>query len=83
MIDASFIVSDVSKLAQAVAESDFGWGKAAYVCPVYPAMPHFTYLAPASMKDTEAIVVPICLPSTAMEIFEENLNKTISNGPQR
>eukprot|EP00253_Pinus_taeda_P014028 PITA_14028 len=81
--DGSFIVSDVSKVAQAVAESDFGWGKAVYACPVYPAMPHFAYLAPASMKDTEAIVVPICLPSTAMEIFEENLNKTITNGPQR
>jgi hypothetical protein len=81
--DGSFIVSDVSKVLATIAETDFGWGKAVYACPVYPAMPHFTYLAPASKKDTKGIVVPVCLPSTAMEIFEENINKTIKNGLQR
>jgi hypothetical protein len=80
--DGSFIVSDVSKVMAVMGESDFGWGKAVYACPVYPAMPHFTYLAPASKKDSQGIVVPVCLPSTAVEIFEENINKTINNGLQ-
>lgn len=80
--DGSFIVSDVSKVMLDIAESDFGWGKAVYACPVYPAMPHFTYLAPASKRDSKGIVVPVCLPSTAMEAFEEIINKTIKNGLQ-
>ena len=37
--DGSFIISDVSNLAEAVMEADFGWGKAMYAYPVFNQCP--------------------------------------------
>lgn len=78
--DGSFIISDISNLSVAIGEADFGWGKPVNACPVFTPMPNFSYFLRPSLRDTEGFVVPVCLPVSAMELFEENLNNTLNNG---
>lgn len=79
--DGSFIISDVSNIGDAMGKVDFGWGKAVYVCPVFPPMPNFSFLTRA-MNASEGFAVPVCLPSRALDIFEENISSAVSKGMQ-
>lgn len=74
-----FLISDVSKIMLHLAEVDFGWGKAAYVCPVYPPRLNISYLIRPHVNAFEGFVVPVSLPSTAMEIFEQDVNNAIND----
>nr|ABK24347.1 unknown [Picea sitchensis] len=77
-----YIISDVSDIVLLGAKVDFGWGKAAYACPASSPLPNFSYLMRPSKTDVEGIRVSVCLPSKAMDIFEENINTAINGGLQ-
>ena len=76
----SYVVSDVTRAG--FDEVDFGWGKAAYGGPAkggvgtIPGIITF-YIPFINHKGESGIVVPICLPNAAMEIFIEELNKML------
>lgn len=72
-----YVVSDLTKIG--FGEVDFGWGKAIYGGPatggkdLIPGM--VSNLIPfVNKKGEKGTLVSICLPSPAMEIFEEELN---------
>eukprot|EP00253_Pinus_taeda_P010517 PITA_10517 len=75
-----YIISDVSDLVVVGANADFGWGKAVYVSPASSPVPNLSSLMRASKDDCEGIRVPVCLPSEAMKIFEENIYTLINCG---
>ncbi|XP_023766373.1 benzyl alcohol O-benzoyltransferase [Lactuca sativa] len=75
----SFIVSDVTR--SGLNDVDFGWGKAVYGgvakggAGSFPGVSFF--VAFTNHKGESGIVVPICLPSVAMEKFVEELNSML------
>lgn len=72
-------ISDVSRIMVDLKDVDFGWGKAAYACPVYPQAINVPYLIRPSVNPFEGFLVPVSLPSTAMEIFEQEINNAIND----
>ncbi|GJY53562.1 benzyl alcohol O-benzoyltransferase-like protein [Tanacetum coccineum] len=69
----SFIVTDWTR--SGMNEVDFGWGKLAYGGPGDRDIADLSmYLPLTNHKGESGIVVPISLPSTAMEIFKRELN---------
>lgn len=77
----SYLVSDVTRAG--FGDVDFGWGKAAYGGPAkggVGAIPGVaSFLIPFKNKRGEdGIVVPICLPSAAMDRFERELDSMVN-----
>ncbi|KAL3845076.1 hypothetical protein ACJIZ3_002479 [Penstemon smallii] len=72
----SYLVSDVTRAG--FGDVDFGWGTAAYGGPAkggvgaIPGVASF-YIPLKNSKGENGIVVPICLPATAMEVFVKEL----------
>lgn len=73
-------ISDVSKIMVDCKEVDFGWGKAAYASPVYPGAINVPYLIRPSVNAGEGFLVPVSLPSTAMQVFEQEINNATNGG---
>ncbi|KAK4490430.1 hypothetical protein RD792_001107 [Penstemon davidsonii] len=73
----SYLVSDVIRAG--FGDVDFGWGTAAYGGPAkggvgaIPGVASF-YIPLTNNKGENGIVVPICLPATAMEVFVKELD---------
>ncbi|XP_058085925.1 benzyl alcohol O-benzoyltransferase-like [Magnolia sinica] len=80
----SFLVSDLKPIL--VGEVDFGWGKAVYrgpargVCPNPMAGSFYVHLK--NTRGEVGILVPICLPRPAMDIFSAEI-ESIINGPKQ
>ncbi|CAN1246287.1 Benzyl alcohol O-benzoyltransferase [Linum grandiflorum] len=80
----SYVVSDVTRAGFDVV--DFGWGKAVYAGPAKGGIGDLpeaaSFYIPFTNKEGEkGIVVPICLPSEAMEIFVKELEKMLKEAP--
>ncbi|OAY44535.1 benzyl alcohol O-benzoyltransferase [Manihot esculenta] len=74
--EGSYVVSDVRHAG--FGEVDFGWGKAVYGGPVRAIPIIASFLVPFENKKGEkGIVIPICLPSQAMERFAKELNNLL------
>lgn len=73
----TYLVSDVTRAG--FGEVNFGWGKAAYGGPAkggvgaIPGVASF-YIPFRNTKGESGIVVPVCLPAPAMEIFVKELD---------
>ncbi|XP_057545441.1 benzyl alcohol O-benzoyltransferase-like [Amaranthus tricolor] len=80
----TFVVSDVTRAG--FADLDFGWGRPAYGGPAkggvgaIPGVASF-YIPFKNGKGEKGIVVPLCLPGNAMEIFVKELNGLLSDTP--
>ncbi|CAK9165987.1 unnamed protein product [Ilex paraguariensis] len=78
----TFLVSDVTRAG--FGDVDFGWGKAAYGGPAkggvgaIPGVASF-YIPFTNSKGENGIVVPICLPAPAMEIFVKELERMLKD----
>ncbi|XP_022148547.1 benzyl alcohol O-benzoyltransferase-like [Momordica charantia] len=80
-----YIVSDIRKIG--LEEVDFGWGKAIYGGPAVGEagmMPSLiSYFIPLKNKKGEkGILVPLCLPATAMERFVVELEDDLLRAKQ-
>ncbi|CAL0303244.1 unnamed protein product [Lupinus luteus] len=78
----SYLVSDVTRAG--FDEVEFGWGKAVYGGPAkggvgaIPGVASF-YIPFKNAKGENGLVIPICLPSHAMERFVKELNNVLEN----
>ncbi|GMJ11314.1 hypothetical protein like AT5G17540 [Hibiscus trionum] len=80
----SYLVSDVTRAG--FGDADFGWGKAVYGGPAkggVGAIPGLaSFLIPFKKKKGEAgIVLPITLPTQAMEMFVKELDAMLKGNP--
>jgi hypothetical protein len=77
-----YLVSDVTHVG--LRDVDFGWGKAVYGGPahggvgVVPGFASF-YIPFRNAKGEEGIIIPLCLPSQAMERFVIELDSLLKN----
>ncbi|EYU41386.1 hypothetical protein ABFS82_11G104900 [Erythranthe guttata] len=77
----SYLVSDVTHAG--FGDVDFGWGKAAYGGPAkggvgaIPGVASF-YIPFKNKNGENGIVVPVCLPADAMEVFVKELEMMVS-----
>ncbi|KAF7825022.1 benzyl alcohol O-benzoyltransferase [Senna tora] len=77
----SYLVSDVTRAG--FGEVDLGWGKAVYGGPAkggvgaIPGVASF-YIPFKNSKGEEGLVIPVCLPSEAMDRFVKELDATIN-----
>lgn len=77
----SYLVSDVTRAG--FGEIDFGWGIAAYGGPAkggvgaIPGVASF-YIPMKNKKGENGIVIPVCLPAPAMEIFVKELDNMLN-----
>ncbi|KAJ8762742.1 hypothetical protein K2173_012234 [Erythroxylum novogranatense] len=80
----TYLVSDVTHAG--FGDVDFGWGKAVYGGPAkggvgaIPGVASF-YIPFKNREGEKGIVMPICLPSDAMERFEAELDKMLKASP--
>lgn len=78
----SYVVSDVTRAG--FGNVEFGWGKAVYGGPAkggvgaIPGVASF-YIPFKNAKGEEGLVIPVCLPSEAMERFQKELNSVLNN----
>ncbi|KAL7135399.1 hypothetical protein ABFS83_11G092800 [Erythranthe nasuta] len=76
-----YAVSDVTRAG--LGDVDFGWGKAVYGGPAkggvgaIPGVASF-YIPFKNKKGENGIVVPVCLPADAMEVFVKELEMMVS-----
>ncbi|KAH6796966.1 HXXXD-type acyl-transferase family protein [Perilla frutescens var. hirtella] len=79
----SYLVSDVTHAG--FGQVDFGWGNPAYGGPAkggvgaIPGVASF-YIPFKNNKGENGIVVPICLPADAMEVFVKELESILKTG---
>lgn len=71
-----YILTDLSKVGY--QKADFGWGEAVYAGLSFAAMPTLSFFSVPLIKGFQGIAVPVCLPSVAMEKFEEIVYNTIA-----
>ena len=77
-----YLVSDVTHAG--LREVDFGWGKAVYGGPatggvgVTPGVASF-YIPFKNAKGEEGLVIPLCLPTQAMERFVKELDNLLKS----
>ena len=77
----SYLVSDVTRAG--FGEVDFGWGKALYGGPAkggvgaIPGVASF-YIPFKNAKGEQGLVIPVCLPSEAMDRFVKELDSTLT-----
>ncbi|KAL2925136.1 Benzyl alcohol O-benzoyltransferase [Bienertia sinuspersici] len=82
----TFLVSDVTRAG--FADLDFGWGPSVYGGPAkggvgaIPGVASF-YIPFHNTKGEKGIMVPMCLPGNAMEIFVKELNGLLCDNPQQ
>ncbi|CAN1132382.1 Benzyl alcohol O-benzoyltransferase [Linum perenne] len=80
----SYLVSDVTRAGFDVV--DFGWGQAVYAGPAkggvgaIPGVASF-YIPFTNKEGEKGIVLPICLPAEAMEIFVKELEGMLKAAP--
>lgn len=78
----SYLVSDVTRAG--FENVDFGWGKAVYGGPAkggvgaIPGVASF-YIPFKNAKGEEGLVIPVCLPSEAMDRFVKELDTVLNN----
>ncbi|MED6185187.1 Benzyl alcohol O-benzoyltransferase [Stylosanthes scabra] len=78
----SYLVSDVTRAG--FGEVDFGWGRAAYGGPAkggvgaIPGVASF-YIPFTNAMGEHGLVIPICLPSEAMDRFVHELESILNN----
>ncbi|CAL0328074.1 unnamed protein product [Lupinus luteus] len=78
----SYLVSDVTHAG--FGEVDFGWGKAFYGGPAkggvgaIPGVASF-YIPFQNAKGEDGLIIPLCLPSEAMERFVKELDNVLNN----
>ncbi|PWA90338.1 benzyl alcohol O-benzoyltransferase [Artemisia annua] len=76
----NFVISDVTRVRLNVV--DFGWGKPAYASAAnggggnIPGLASY-YIPSQNNKGESGIIVPICLPSAAMNKFVKELNNML------
>ncbi|KAL1566742.1 Benzyl alcohol O-benzoyltransferase [Salvia divinorum] len=81
----SYLVSDVTHAG--FGQVDFGWGKPAYGGPAkggvgaIPGVASF-YIPFKNSKGEDGVVVPICLPAKAMEVFVKELERMLRGGDE-
>ncbi|KAJ1392966.1 Transferase [Sesbania bispinosa] len=79
----SYLLTDLTRAG--LREVDFGWGKAVYGGPAdkggIPSVASY-YLRSKNAKGEEGIVIPVCLPSDAMERFIKELDNMLNNHVQ-
>nr|XP_043610572.1 benzyl alcohol O-benzoyltransferase-like [Erigeron canadensis] len=80
-IAQSYIVSDVTHAG--FSEVDFGWGKPTFAGPSTGGIGDLPYVASFYISSVNSmgesgILVPICLPTVAMEKFVKELNNMLS-----
>ncbi|XP_022148551.1 benzyl alcohol O-benzoyltransferase-like [Momordica charantia] len=81
----SYVVSDLTKIG--LEEVDFGWGNPIYGGPatggagVIPGLKSF-FISFKNKKGEKGIVVPLCLPATAMERFVVELEDVLLKAKQ-
>jgi len=73
----TFMISDNTKVD--FAGVDFGWGKSEYGGPAVGAIPGISCLISvhSTTSGIERINVPICLPTTAIQTFKQELSCSI------
>ncbi|RDY09997.1 Benzyl alcohol O-benzoyltransferase, partial [Mucuna pruriens] len=78
----SYLVSDVTRAG--FGDLDFGWGKPIYGGPAkggvgaVPGVASF-YIPFKNAKGEEGLVIPVCLPSEAMDRFVKELDTLLNN----
>ncbi|KAL5568304.1 hypothetical protein UlMin_024879 [Ulmus minor] len=78
----SYLVSDLTHAG--FGEVDFGWGKAAYGgaakggVGAIPGVASF-YIPFTNNRGEQGIVVPVCLPGAAMDVFVKELDSLLNN----
>jgi len=78
----SYLVSDVTRAG--FGNIEFGWGKAVYGGPAkggvgaIPGVASF-YIPFKNAKGEEGLVIPVCLPSEAMERFQKELDCVLNH----
>lgn len=78
----TYLVSDVTRAG--FDDVDFGWGKPVYGGPAkggvgaIPGVASF-YIPFVNGKGEKGMVVPVCLPASAMEIFENELHSILKS----
>jgi hypothetical protein len=75
----TFVVSDVTKIGYGGV--DFGWGRAASGGPVAGGVFVSFFCPYRNTSGVEGIVIPVCLPSAAMQRFEVEIREAIEDAP--
>lgn len=74
----NFIVSDISNVG--LTEVDFGWGKPIYAGAAGAVSLISFFVNHQNRNGEPGIAIPLCLPQSAMERFEEELKRMMIQG---
>lgn len=73
----SYLVVDIKHAG--FREVDFGWGKPCYGGPAKGGVVSSSYIPFKNAKGIEGLVIPVCLPTKAMERFIKELDGVLKN----